>query len=66
LFVSMSLKLVVTCSSETWVEIQLTIRRYISEDRTLHDHRCENLKPYDYSVILVVHEVTKLKTLHFS
>jgi hypothetical protein len=28
------------------VEFQRTTRRYIPEDRTLHNHRCENLKSY--------------------
>jgi hypothetical protein len=32
------------CSSETSVNFQRTIRRYVPEDRTLHNHRCENLK----------------------
>jgi hypothetical protein len=27
-------------------DFQLTTRRYLPEDRTLHTHRCENLKPY--------------------
>jgi hypothetical protein len=35
-----------TCSSETSVNFQRTTRRYILEDRTLHNHRCENLKSY--------------------
>jgi hypothetical protein len=30
--------------SETSVVFQLSTRRYIPEDRTLHNHRCENLK----------------------
>jgi hypothetical protein len=34
------------CSSETSVDIQRTTRRYIPEDGTLHNHRCENLKSY--------------------
>jgi hypothetical protein len=28
------------------VDIQRTTQRYIPEDRTLHNHRCENLKSY--------------------
>jgi hypothetical protein len=28
------------------VDFKLTIRRYILEDRTLHNHRCEDLKSY--------------------
>jgi hypothetical protein len=34
------------CSSETSVDTQRTARRYIQEDGTLHNHRCENLKSY--------------------
>jgi hypothetical protein len=34
------------CSSETSVATQQTTRRHISEDDTLHNHRCENLKSY--------------------
>jgi hypothetical protein len=33
-------------SSKTPVDFQRTTRRYIPEDRTLHNHRCENLKSY--------------------
>jgi hypothetical protein len=32
--------------SETSVDFQWTTRRYIAEDRTLHNHRCENFKAY--------------------
>jgi hypothetical protein len=35
------------CCSETSVETQRTTRRYIPEDGTLHNHRCENLKSYN-------------------
>jgi hypothetical protein len=31
---------------ETSVDFQRTTRRYIPEGRTLHNHRCENLKSY--------------------
>jgi hypothetical protein len=34
------------CSSETSVGTQRTTRRYIPEDGTFHNHRCENLKSY--------------------
>jgi hypothetical protein len=34
------------CSSETSVDFQRTTRRYIPEDSTLHNYRCENLKSY--------------------
>jgi hypothetical protein len=33
-------------SSETSVDFQWTTRHYILEDRTLHNHMCENLKSY--------------------
>jgi hypothetical protein len=45
-------------SSETLADFQRTTRRYIPEDSTLHNHRCENLKSYillrdsDYSRVL--------------
>jgi hypothetical protein len=39
-----TLKMEAICSSETSVDVQRTTRRYIPEDSTLHDHRCENLK----------------------
>jgi hypothetical protein len=35
-----------TYSSETSVDFQWKAWRYIAEDRTLHDHHCENLKSY--------------------
>jgi hypothetical protein len=34
------------CSSETSVDSQRTTRRYIPEDGTLQNYRCENLKSY--------------------
>jgi hypothetical protein len=39
-----TLKMAAICSSETWVDSQRTIQRYIPEDGTLHNHRCEDLK----------------------
>jgi hypothetical protein len=33
-------------SSETSVDFQQATRRYIPEDSTLYNHRCENLKSY--------------------
>jgi hypothetical protein len=33
-------------SSEKSVDFQRTTRRYVPEDRTLHNHRRENLKSY--------------------
>jgi hypothetical protein len=40
-----------TSSSETSVYYQRTTRRYIPEDRTLHNLRCENLKSYIKKVV---------------
>jgi hypothetical protein len=34
------------CCSETTVDFQRNTRRYIPEDGTRHNHRCENLKSY--------------------
>jgi hypothetical protein len=47
---SSNLKMEATCSFETSVDFQWTTRRYIPEDRTLCDHRRENLKSYTYNV----------------
>jgi hypothetical protein len=44
--VSSTLKMEAICSSETSVDTQRTTRRYIPEEDTLHNHRCENLKSY--------------------
>jgi hypothetical protein len=38
--------LLVACSSKMLVNFQWTTQRYIPEDRTLHNHCCENLKSY--------------------
>jgi hypothetical protein len=37
-------------SFDASVDTQLTTRRYIPEDRTLHDHSCESLKSYTSSI----------------
>jgi hypothetical protein len=42
---SSTLKMEMICSSEISVDTQRTTLRYIPEDNTLHNHRCENLKP---------------------
>jgi hypothetical protein len=43
---SLALKTEETCSSETSVGLQRTIRRYIPEDTTLHNRSCGNPKSY--------------------
>jgi hypothetical protein len=40
------------CSSKTSVDTQRTTQRYFPEDRTLHNHRCENLKSYIWMEIM--------------
>jgi hypothetical protein len=44
---------------------QRTTRRYIPEDGTLHNHRCENLKSYLINVVVfeVLTEVTVTNTV---
>jgi hypothetical protein len=39
------MKLEAIYSSETSIDFERTTRRYIPEDMTLHNHRCENLQP---------------------
>jgi hypothetical protein len=41
---SAALMMEATCFSETSDDVQRTTRRYIPEDRTLHNHRCDNFK----------------------
>jgi hypothetical protein len=48
---SSTMKMEAMCSSETSVDFQRAIRRYIPKDRTLHNHRCENLKSYIVGLI---------------
>jgi hypothetical protein len=43
---SSTLKMEAICSTETSIDIRRTTRRYIPEDSTLHNHRCENLKSW--------------------
>jgi hypothetical protein len=39
--------------SETSVNFQQTTRRYIPEDRILHNRRCENLKSCNVPEVLI-------------
>jgi hypothetical protein len=43
---SAKLKMEAICSSETSVGFQRTIQRKIPEERTLHNHRFEDVKSY--------------------
>jgi hypothetical protein len=45
---SSTLKMEETCPSETLVDFQQTTQCYIPEDRSLHNHCCENLKSYKF------------------
>jgi hypothetical protein len=47
-----TLKMEAIFYSETSVDTQLTTRRYIPEDSTLHNHRCENPKSYIRDCVL--------------
>jgi hypothetical protein len=46
-------KMEVVWSSETSADFQQTTWRYISEDGTFYEHRCENLKPYIQAYLLM-------------
>jgi hypothetical protein len=46
-------------SSETSVDFQRITRRYIEEDSTFHNHRCQNFKSSIF-LILAIAEVFKL------
>jgi hypothetical protein len=46
-----TLKMKVTCSSETSVDVQRTTRNYIPEYRTLLNHRFKNLKSLQFSIL---------------
>jgi hypothetical protein len=41
-----ALKMEAICFSETSIDFQRTTRRYITEESTLRNYRCENLKSY--------------------
>jgi hypothetical protein len=54
---SSTLKMEVNYSSVTLVDFQWTTLRYIPEDTTLHNHRCENLKYYIFFWHLSLHAI---------
>jgi hypothetical protein len=60
---SSTLKMEAMCSSETSVDFQRTTRRYIPEDSTLHNNRCENLTFYLFSAY-VIWTGTKFHNIH--
>jgi serine protease inhibitor len=36
----------------TTTGFQLALRRYVQEDRTLHDHYCDNIKSYNKELVV--------------
>jgi hypothetical protein len=58
---SLSLKMEATCSSEMSVDFQWPAWHYISDDKTLHNHWCENVK--SYTALEVLTEVTIQSTV---
>jgi hypothetical protein len=42
-----NLKMEAICSSEIFTDFQMTTRLYITEERTLSSHPCQNLKSYE-------------------
>jgi hypothetical protein len=61
---SLILMMEVTCSSETSVDFQLTTRRYIPEDSSRRNYRCENLKSYETIRILRAVTVKIIEDYH--
>jgi hypothetical protein len=51
---SSTLKMEAICSSEMSVDFQRATRRYIPEDRNLHNHRRENLKIHTAMNVAIV------------
>jgi hypothetical protein len=54
---SSTLKMEAMCTSETSVVFQRTTQFFITEDSSLHDHYCENLKSYIYENSLKKNEM---------
>jgi plasmid replication initiation protein len=50
---SSTLKIEKTHSSETVANFEWTTWCYIPEDRTLHNHHCENLKSYIINMVVL-------------
>jgi hypothetical protein len=59
-----ALKKEAICFSETLVDFSRTTGRYIPEDSTLHNHRCENLKSFSY--LMALKEMYRQWTLYLS
>jgi hypothetical protein len=46
------------CTSETWVNFNMTTQHYIPEDSKLHTSRCENLKSQKVYIELSLYSTT--------
>jgi hypothetical protein len=55
---SSTLKMKTICSSSTSVDFHRTVRRFITEDRTLLNHRCDSLKSNMVCACLSMHPAT--------
>jgi hypothetical protein len=68
---SSTLKMEATCSFETSVDIHRTTQHYISEDRIVHNPRCENLMSYTvlvaraFSPVVCVVYSSSMKAVNF-
>jgi hypothetical protein len=63
---SSTLKMEAICSSETSGNFQRATRCYIPEERTLHNHRCENLKSLTTSFINIHWALWRKKDSHIT
>jgi hypothetical protein len=57
---SSTLMMEVTCSFENLVDFQRATQRYVPEDRTLHNHRCENHKSHTVGSLFYVHTMRSI------
>jgi hypothetical protein len=59
---SSAVELEVICSSKTALDFQQTTQLYIPEDKTFHNHFCENLKSYAVQNLFQIKAVDKNET----
>jgi hypothetical protein len=72
---SSNLNIEATCSSGMSVDFEHTTRHYILEDRTLHNHHCENLRSTYWTEVMfpvtlqwnvIVHITSQIVQYHFN
>jgi hypothetical protein len=63
---SSALKMEAICSFESYVDFHRTTRRCIPEDRTLLNHRCENIKSYTVGYLFYVYAIGGVSHIHES